>query len=215
MITRTHLIEYVRNDNIKEIIEDRIAKDLNANLNDMDVSEVTDMSELFKDSSFNGDISKWNVSKVTNMKRMFENSDFNRDISNWNVSSVTNMECMFVNSKFDGDISNWDVKNVIKHDMCIMCSILEKKTYQQPKFSCVMNNKEVVKKSKQMIASKQRKIYDNKNDINNIDFLIETAINEESINKLNAKKNKLLKENELLKIQIMGLKQIASYENND
>ena len=57
---------------LKEIIKDRISKEgPNCDLNDIDTSLITDMSDLFDKSEFNGDISKWNVSKVENMERMF------------------------------------------------------------------------------------------------------------------------------------------------
>ena len=60
-----------------------------------DVSQVTDMSNLFP-MHFNEDISEWDTSNVTNMERMFYNNRvFNQDISNWNTGKVTNMENMF------------------------------------------------------------------------------------------------------------------------
>ena len=85
------------------------------NYNDIDVSEINDMSELFNFmdmAKFNGNISKWDVSNVTNMRSMFANTTFEGDISNWDVSNVKEMGSMFRYSKFDGDISNWDVSNV-------------------------------------------------------------------------------------------------------
>ena len=100
-------------DELKDIIDKRIESEGNeCNLNDIDTSNITDMSYLFEYSDFNGDISRWNVSKVKNMKGMFRVSKFNGDISNWNVSNVTTMEGMFYKSEFNGDISNWNVSNV-------------------------------------------------------------------------------------------------------
>ena len=84
----------------------------NADLNDIDTSEITDMNYMFGLSNFNGDISKWDVSKVEDMNFMFAHSKFDGDLSNWDVSKVEDMHCMFRGSNFNGDISNWDVSNV-------------------------------------------------------------------------------------------------------
>ncbi len=103
----------VSNDNIKDIIKNCIKYYGNdINLNWLDVSQVTDMSELFAESEFNGDISKWDVSSVTDMSDIFTCSTFNSDISKWDVSSVVDMSYMFFYSEFNGDISNWDVSSV-------------------------------------------------------------------------------------------------------
>ena len=112
---------------IRKLIKER---GLDADLNDIDVSKITDMSHIFSGLNIhNIDISGWNVSNVTNMDFMFRHcTNFNSDLSNWNVSNVTKMRCMFYNCpKFNSDLSRWDVSNV--EDMGAMflgCDSLKK-----------------------------------------------------------------------------------------
>ena len=83
---------------LREIIEQRIKTEgNNVDLNDIDVSKMTDMSNLFAYLDyFNGDISEWDVSNVTNMKNMFYWCEsFNQDISGWDVLKVKHIEDMF------------------------------------------------------------------------------------------------------------------------
>ena len=114
-------------DELKELIKQLIKERGNkADLNDIDTSEITDMSYLFDGSDFNGDISCWNVSNVNNMLYMFYASDFNGDISEWDVSKVEDMERMFTNSIFNGDISKWKVLPTVKMTHMLRYCPLEK-----------------------------------------------------------------------------------------
>ena len=120
---------------LREIIEKRIEEEGDeVDLNDIDVSEITDMSNLFSRLNFNGDISEWDVSKVTDMKYMFKWCKyFNQDISTWHVSKVTDMESMFAECKnFNQDISSWDVSNVEYYDDVFKHCPIEDK--YKPKF---------------------------------------------------------------------------------
>ena len=117
---------FLINGNQKEKITiKKCASDKCYDLSKLDVSQITNMDQLFEYSNFfnnptsfnlNGvDISNWDVSNVTDMACMFyESYNFNGNISNWNVSGVTNMHRMFFSSRlFNKDISNWDVSNAI------------------------------------------------------------------------------------------------------
>ena len=100
---------------LKEILRDRLNQDPDTDLNDIDTSNITDMSKLFWElDPHNIDISKWDVSNVEDMNCMFWGCrNFNSNLSRWDVLNVKDMHGMFVGCKdFDSDLSKWDVSNV-------------------------------------------------------------------------------------------------------
>ena len=103
---------------LQDIIKKRIEQEGNeVDLNDIDTSNITDMSNLFEYIDFNGDISNWDVSNVTDMHNMFDGcKSFNQDISDWNVSNVTDMFNMFGGCKeFNQNIEIMMLKNLDKN----------------------------------------------------------------------------------------------------
>ena len=90
---------------------------------DWDISNITDMTNMFASITFNPEIgllncNNWDVSHVTNMEGMFVNSSFddpNLRLGNWDVSKVKNMEGMFIESNGYNsclNIGNWNVEQV-------------------------------------------------------------------------------------------------------
>lgn len=87
-----------------------------ADLNFIDTSKITDMSNLFWSLNVRKiKIEWWNVSNVTNMSGMFSFCyDFNCDLSHWDVRNVKNLDFMFHGcSKLRCDLSGW--KPCTKH----------------------------------------------------------------------------------------------------
>ena len=85
----------------------------NKDISGWDVSNVRNMSEMFRYSAFNGDISKWNVGNVTTMRNMFKYAEFNGDISDWDVRKVKDMYGMFYYAfNFNQPIGKWRPESV-------------------------------------------------------------------------------------------------------
>ncbi len=83
-------------------------------LSNLDVSQIEDLSFIFRYSPYNGDLSKWNVSSCKNIDCMFGRSKFNNDsLKDWNISNVIKMNYTFYKSIFNGDVSKWDISNVL------------------------------------------------------------------------------------------------------
>ena len=105
---------------LREILRERLAKDKDADLNDIDVSQIDDMglrgfpddNGLFEDlDPGNIKIDKWDVSNVKNMHNTFIGcTKFNCNLSKWDVSNVQNMVTMFYGcEKFEGKgLENWN-----------------------------------------------------------------------------------------------------------
>ena len=68
-----------------------------------DVSYVTNMTELFKDSAKNPDIRNWDMSNVVYADRMFQGSSFQHLIDNKDLSSLQTAENMF-DSNYGGRV---------------------------------------------------------------------------------------------------------------
>ena len=71
-------------DELKELVDKLIEeRGDDADLNDIDTSEIKDMYKLFYTSDFNGDISEWDVSNVKDMSFMFTNTPLEKNPPKW------------------------------------------------------------------------------------------------------------------------------------
>lgn len=132
------------NDTIHQIVKDELDRlGHDADLNHIDVSNVTDMSFVFcartitrkclgfEYDDINPDVSKWDVSNVTDMKYMFYYCEkFNCDISGWDVSNVKYMTYMFYRCKnFYQNLYDWNAENVKSYSYIFSDRMVKKKKY--------------------------------------------------------------------------------------
>lgn len=107
------------------------------NLNDINTSKITDLTNTFRSSAYNGSLNSWDVSNVTTLSSTFILSAFNQPLNLWDVSKVTtffnlfyqcafrqplndwvttsleSLQNTFFATAYDQPLSNWDTSNVI------------------------------------------------------------------------------------------------------
>ena len=86
-------------------------------LNDINVSNITDFSQLFYEDKNTGkrgfNICDWNVSNGKNFAEMFYGCySFNCDLSNWDVSNGKDFSYMFDGCyNFNAYLCNWNIRS--------------------------------------------------------------------------------------------------------
>ena len=106
----------IANQNSRGLFSNLIKLKTIQGLENLDTSQVTNMSEMFEscESLTNLDLSNFDTSRVTDMSSMFFWTGLtNLDVSNFDTSQVTNMSYMFSVTRFTHlDVSNFDTSQV-------------------------------------------------------------------------------------------------------
>ena len=134
--TKSLVVRPTTKDELRSLIEKELYyQGIDADLNFIDTSLITDMSNLFNSLDIrNIKIDEWDVSNVEDMECMFMNQNkFSSDLSGWNTSNVTNMDYMFYDcEKFSSDLYRWNVQKVVNHFMIFIgCDNLLPEYYPQ------------------------------------------------------------------------------------
>lgn len=98
----------------------------NPSLNDLDISQVTNINNMFAYSKFNQPLDKWDTSKIISMHSIFLESEFNQDL-NWDLSSLKSPSNMFKWSKMQ-----WDISKVKLSSWTVLSNIFASSDYNNP-----------------------------------------------------------------------------------
>jgi len=174
VITNTNITSLIR-----EYIRDksRLPEHLR-DINNWDVSNVTKMDSLFKNTNFNEPLNDWDVSNVTNMSFMFQNAiSFNQPLHKWDVRNVEDMTSMFENAtSFNQPLNEWDVYKV-EH----MTSMFENATsFNQPLNKWIVDTVENMSSMFENATSFNQSL--NKWDVFNVEYMHSMFKNATSFN---------------------------------
>lgn len=110
-------------------------------MENIDLSNVTNMKYAFRNSPFNIDVSGWEVSSVELLTGAFWGcSNFEgTGINNWNTSGLTDLAFAFADCEvFTGDVSGWNVSNVAAFDRCFSgCTVFNSNVSSWDVSSCI------------------------------------------------------------------------------
>lgn len=134
--TKLAILRPTTKDELRSLIETELYyQGLDADLNHIDTSLITDMSNLFNSLDIrNIKIDQWDTSNVKDMSQMFYMCEnFKSNLSSWDVSNVTDMSQMFyMCENFSSDLSSWYISNKVEALlMFVACYKMPEEYYPQ------------------------------------------------------------------------------------